>query len=135
MNQYVFEEERPVVDTKCGKIRGIAYGGVNIFMGIDYAKAKRFQMPVEIEPWEGIKNAYQHGPISKQVLKLKPFYTYRGLHMLEEESEDCQQRKNRYLYGFMEADSSEETHLKNIPLKERTLQDMEILFLFQSTTD
>ena len=35
MNQYVFEEERPVVDTKCGKIRGIAYGGVNIFMGID----------------------------------------------------------------------------------------------------
>ena len=90
MNQYVFEEERPVVDTKCGKIRGIAYGGVNIFMGIDYAKAKRFQMPVEIEPWEGIKNAYQHGPISKQVLKLKPFYTYRGLHMLEEESEDCQ---------------------------------------------
>jgi hypothetical protein len=21
MNQYVFEEERPVVDTKCGKIR------------------------------------------------------------------------------------------------------------------
>ena len=25
MNQYVFEEERPVVDTKCGKIRGIAY--------------------------------------------------------------------------------------------------------------
>ena len=55
MNQYVFEEERPVVDTKCGKIRGIAYGGVNIFMGIDYAKAKRFQMPVEIEPWEGIK--------------------------------------------------------------------------------
>ena len=51
MNQYVFEEERPVVDTKCGKIRGIAYGGVNIFMGIDYAKAKRFQMPVEIEPW------------------------------------------------------------------------------------
>ena len=40
MNQYVFEEERPVVDTKCGKIRGIAYGGVNIFMGIDYAKAK-----------------------------------------------------------------------------------------------
>ena len=79
MNQYVFEEERPVVDTKCGKIRGIAYGGVNIFMGIDYAKAKRFQMPVEIEPWEGIKNAYQHGPISKQVLKLKPFYTYRPL--------------------------------------------------------
>ena len=30
-------------------------------------------MPVEIEQQEGIKNAYQHGPISKQVLKLKPF--------------------------------------------------------------
>ena len=90
MNQYIFEEKRPVIETKYGKLRGISYGGLNIFMGVDYARAKRFQMPREVEAWEGIKNAYQHGPISKQVLALKPFYTYRGLHMLETESEDCQ---------------------------------------------
>ena len=45
MNQYVFEEERPVVDTKCGKIRGIAYGGVNIFMGIDSVSYTHLTLP------------------------------------------------------------------------------------------
>ena len=54
MNPYVFENKRPVVETKQGKLRGITYGGVNIFMGMPYAHAKRFQMPEEVQPWEGI---------------------------------------------------------------------------------
>ena len=90
MNQFVFEDKRPVVQTKQGKLRGVTYGDVNIFMGIDYARAKRFHMPVEIEPWEGIRNAYQHGPIAMQAIDTNPFFYYRGLHMLEKQSEDCQ---------------------------------------------
>ena len=76
MNQYVFEEERPVVDTKCGKIRGIAYGGVNILWELIMQKQKDFRMPVEIEPWEGIKMPYQHWTDFKMqwILKVKiPF--------------------------------------------------------------
>ena len=90
MNPYVFEDKRPIVETRQGKLRGVTYGNVNIFMGIPYAHAKRFQMPEEIEPWEGVKNAYQHGPIPMQAMETKPFFYYRGLHMLELQSEDCQ---------------------------------------------
>ena len=90
MNPYVFEPIRPVVETKQGKLRGVTYGDVNIFMGVQYAHAKRFHMPVEVEPWEGIKDAYRHGPVARQVLAPNTFSYYRGLHMLELESEDCQ---------------------------------------------
>ena len=90
MNPFIFEDKRPVVETKQGKLRGVCYGGVNIFMGIEYARARRFHMPTEVEPWEGIKNAYQHGPVAMQVNEVRPFFYYRGLHMLETQSEDCQ---------------------------------------------
>ena len=90
MNEFVFEDKRPIVETRQGKLRGVTYGDVNIFMGIDYARAKRFHMPEEIEPWTGVKNAYQHGPVAMQVLETNPFFYYRGLHMLEKESENCQ---------------------------------------------
>ena len=90
MNPFVFEDKRPVVETKQGKLRGVTYGDVNIFMGIPYAHARRFAMPEEVRPWEGIKNAYQHGPIAMQAIDTKPFFYYRGLHMLETQSEDCQ---------------------------------------------
>ena len=85
MNEFVFEDKRPIVETRQGKLRGVTYGDVNIFMGIDYARAKRFHMPEEIEPWTGVKNAYQHGPVAMQVLETNPFFYYRGLHMLEKE--------------------------------------------------
>lgn len=90
MNHNVFEQERPLAHTKFGTLRGVTYGDVNIFMGVPYAHAKRFQMPVEIEPWEGIKDAYHHGPVAMQAMETNPFAYYRGLHMLEKQSEDCQ---------------------------------------------
>ncbi len=90
MNQYVFEPQKPVVQTTGGKLRGVTYGDVNIFMGIPYAHAKRFHMPEPVEPWEGVKNAYTYGPVTCQVLPPNPPPYYRGLHMLRVESEDCQ---------------------------------------------
>lgn len=90
MNKFVFDPVKPVVETKFGKLRGVTYGDVNIFMGVKYAEAKRFHMPVEQQPWEGIKNAYTYGPISMQMLPPNPPSYYRGLHMLQKQSEDCQ---------------------------------------------
>ena len=90
MNQFVFERKRPVVETTKGKLRGVCYGDVNIFMGVPYAHAKRFHLPEEIEPWEGIKDAYRHGPISMHAMEVNPFAYYRGIHVLEKQSEDCQ---------------------------------------------
>lgn len=90
MNKYVFDPVKPVVETKFGKLRGVTYGDVNIFMGVKYAEAKRFQMPVDQQPWEGIRNAYTYGPISMQLMPPNPPSYYRGLHMLQKQSEDCQ---------------------------------------------
>lgn len=51
----------PIVQTKAGKLRGYQSEGSYIFKGIRYATAKRFQMPVEPEPWEGVKEAASYG--------------------------------------------------------------------------
>ena len=44
----------PIVTTKAGKIRGYLWNTTYTFQGIKYANAKRFQMPEEIQPWDGI---------------------------------------------------------------------------------
>ena len=90
MNQYVFDPVKPVVETRFGKLRGITYGDINFFMGIRYAKARRFQMPEDPEPWRGVKNAYTYGPVCPLMFTATPPSYYRGLHMLQVYSEDCQ---------------------------------------------
>ena len=90
MNTNIFNPVKPVVETRFGRLRGVNYGDVNIFMGIRYAKAKRFHMPEEQERWEGVKNAYTYGPITPQMLPPNPPSYYRGLHMLQKQDEDCQ---------------------------------------------
>ena len=90
MNTYVFDPVKPVAETKFGKLRGVCYGGVNMFMGIKYANAKRFCMPVEPETWEGVKDAYRYGHISPQLGAPTPPPYYRGLFMHQIEGEDCQ---------------------------------------------
>src|SRR5262245_3399240 len=47
----------PVVDTKCGKRRGLREGKTLSFLGIRYGEAERFGLPKAIAPWEGVKNA------------------------------------------------------------------------------
>ncbi len=89
MNKYIFEPVKPVVETKFGKLRGVTYGDVNIFTGVKYADAKRFQQPVEQQPWEGVKNAYFHGPVSPLARPASPFALYRGLLLLQTHGEDC----------------------------------------------
>ncbi len=59
--------DEPIVQTKAGKLRGLIVEGAYIFRGIQYATAKRFQMPEPVQPWEGVKNAIQYGPVSKEL--------------------------------------------------------------------
>src|SRR5262245_31209595 len=53
----------PVVDTKCGKLRGLREGKTLSFLGVRYAEAERFGMPKAVQPWSGIKNAQVWGPV------------------------------------------------------------------------
>lgn len=51
----------PVVDTEAGKLRGYKWNTTYTFQGIKYANAKRFQMPEEVDKWDGIKDAMSYG--------------------------------------------------------------------------
>ena len=90
MNPYTFDPVKPIIETKYGRLRGVSYGEVNIFMGVQYAKARRFHQPEEPEHWEGVKDAFLHGPVAPLMETHKPFALYRGLHLLQTEREDCQ---------------------------------------------
>jgi len=86
----LFEEEKPIVETKYGKVRGITWGGVNTFLGIRYAKVKRFCEPEEPDHFEGVFDASTYGP---QMLQMRPYSPYayeRGLNNNLPQSEDCQ---------------------------------------------
>jgi len=56
----------PVVETCEGKLRGVTLGQCHAFLGIRYAKAERFEAPASADPWSGIEDATQFGPIALQ---------------------------------------------------------------------
>ncbi len=59
--KFVCSSTEPIVQTKAGKIRGFIFDGTYTFHGIKYAEAKRFQMPTEVTPWDGVKDALSYG--------------------------------------------------------------------------
>ncbi len=59
-----FEHGRSTtVTTDKGQVRGFKHNGIYHFYGLDYAYADRYQVPVECEPWEGVKEATNYGYI------------------------------------------------------------------------
>lgn len=60
----------PVVETRSGKIRGEYQEGVYTFKGIPYAAtttgANRFMPPQRREPWSGVRDTRQFGPMALQ---------------------------------------------------------------------
>lgn len=61
MKEFVMSKTAPIVETAKGKLRGFRFDGVDHFYGIRYAKAKRFQMPEPVQPWDGVKDAGSYG--------------------------------------------------------------------------
>jgi len=62
--------EHVVVETNCGKIRGIADNGVNVFKGVRYAESPegegRFAPPKKLQPWTGVRDAFAFGDRAMQ---------------------------------------------------------------------
>ena len=86
---YLYDPAEPVVQTKYGKLRGYTFGDVNHFLGVRYAKAKRFHMPEEPDCWEGIQEAKTFGATMLQMNPYRPVARNMGLNIPWAESEDC----------------------------------------------
>ena len=78
-----------VVQTKAGKLRGFYFDGVYAFHGIQYATAKRFEQPVPVEPWEGVKDAQAYGYVAPLMSPNSPNMNLLIPHRFWPESEDC----------------------------------------------
>ncbi len=87
---FTMNTKAPIVETKAGKLRGFHYDGVDHFYGIRYAKAKRFQMPEPVKPWEGVKDAGSYGMICPVLNEPMPTGEVQTPHRFWPQSEHCQ---------------------------------------------
>ena len=90
MKEFCMSKSSPVVQTPKGKLRGFRYDGVDHFHGIRYAKAKRFQMPEPVAPWEGVKDAGSYGMICPVLSEPMPTGEVMTPHRFWPSSEHCQ---------------------------------------------
>lgn len=57
-----------VADTTAGKVQGYISNGIYTYHGIPYASAgERFVEAGPVQPWEGVRMAFDYGPISPQM--------------------------------------------------------------------
>jgi len=88
--------EHVYLETPCGGIQGTRHKGVNRFLGIRYATAKRFEYAQEITKWDGTYEALNYGPAPIQ-MRTYPKYRQENSHSEKEflegvdvtYSEDC----------------------------------------------
>lgn len=80
----------PVVSTRYGKLRGFTRDGVHTFLGIKYADAERFRMPVPVQPWEGIREADGYGFTCPILYDDAPNDELRFVHRYWPTNEHCQ---------------------------------------------
>jgi len=55
-----------IARTTAGQVRGTRQNGIDVFKGIRYGQAGRFQPPLKPKPWRGVRNALEFGPSCPQ---------------------------------------------------------------------
>lgn len=83
-------DEIPIVQTSSGKLKGYFWEGEYIFKGVPYAQAKRFHMPEEVTPWEGVKDATSYGYVCPLLTPETPSAELLVPHRYWPASEQCQ---------------------------------------------
>lgn len=88
--KFVCSTTEPIVQTKSGKLRGFILDGTYTFHGIKYADAKRFQMPTEVQPWDGVKDALSYGYVCPMLSQEVPMGEIMVPHRYWPKDENCQ---------------------------------------------
>ncbi|MDE6994396.1 MAG: carboxylesterase family protein [Lachnospiraceae bacterium] len=88
--QVICTYDDPVAETKYGKLRGLKVDSTYIFRGIKYADARRFHMPVEVKPWEGVREAFQYRFVCHELNTPVPHDQFTVPHFFYPQNEDCQ---------------------------------------------
>lgn len=75
-----------VVAIAAGKVEGVALPGLRCWRGVPYARAGRFEAPLPVAPWTGVRPAQAFGKQCPQLMggKIKP-----GQFDSETHGEDC----------------------------------------------
>ena len=90
MDRAAGETDTVSLEAPCGRLLGLRSGDILAFKGIPYGKPPvgllRWRMPEPVEPWAGVRDATQFGPICPQA----PTQIEALLGgTLGEQSEDC----------------------------------------------
>lgn len=66
----VVAEVPTIAHTSSGDLRGTIEGGVGVWRGVAYAQQpvgqRRFSAPAPLQPWTGVRDATEHGPLPPQ---------------------------------------------------------------------
>lgn len=88
--KFICSTTEPIVQTKAGKVRGYLLDGTYTFHGIKYAEAERFQMPTEVQPWDGVKDALSFGYVCPLMNQEVPRGEIMVKHLYWPQDEGCQ---------------------------------------------
>lgn len=88
--EFVCNDNETVVATVSGRVKGYRYDGVNTFLGVPYAQAKRFEEPQQPDPWDGIKVTQGYGYTCPLMRQKTPWSNIINPNRTYPQSEDCQ---------------------------------------------
>lgn len=79
-----------IVKTDKGLLRGYKYNDTYHFFGVKYADAERFMPPVEVQAWDGVKEATSYGYICPSLREQTIGNNLKNPHRFWPTSEYCQ---------------------------------------------
>ena len=78
-----------VAETSSGRVRGYEFGGLSVFKGIPYARARRFRAPEPVEKWDGVLDATSYGFVCPLLTNDRPGGELFVPHRFWPMDEDC----------------------------------------------
>ncbi len=89
-SEVVSDYTHNIVNTEAGKVRGVKIDSTYIFRGIRYAEAERFAMPHKVQPWEGVRDAFDYGYCAPELNTPIPHDQFYVPHYFYPQDEACQ---------------------------------------------